>query len=92
MGKALSKDPRQRFATCREFVERLSHRGSATLITMPERSAAPRAAGTKSAPRPLPPGEEPSMESARGDSVHDGNTVVFTPPTRQQQPAPDRDR
>ncbi len=80
VGKAMSKDPHQRFGSCREFVERLAHRNTATLITQPQ----PTPAADRKRPRDT---REQASNSIAALPRHDGQTVVVAPPEVTSLPA-----
>ncbi len=72
VGKALSKDPAARFASCREFVARLAHRASATVTGLRP---------TRVAPGHDPCGHDggPAGDAADSADMHDGRTVAVDP-------------
>ena len=88
VGKALSKDPMQRFASCREFVDRLAHRGA----TMIAGGVAPApATGSPGATAGPNRGERSVFEHLAGPAdlsqAHDGRTIVVTGPEVRSLPA-----
>ncbi|MCA9215440.1 MAG: protein kinase [Planctomycetales bacterium] len=77
VGKALSKTPERRFQNCREFVDRLMHRSSATFIM----NDPPDTDATGDS-------QSKSKRSAKqqNDQVHDGCTVLIQAPEVRKLP------
>jgi hypothetical protein len=81
VGKALSKESDQRFTNCREFVDRLTNRSSARMITTVDKGPVP-------SPKPVVNGSE-SRPSANAFRPHDGHTIVVAEPEVVSLPAID---
>ncbi|NUQ65861.1 MAG: protein kinase, partial [Pirellulales bacterium] len=90
IGKALSKDPVRRFGSCREFVARLMHRGTATILTGTT-GIGPAGATGSGRPEGRPAACSRSESSAPSDShpaaIHDGQTIVVGKPEAISLPA-----
>lgn len=90
VGKALSKDPNRRFRSCCEFVDRLTHRSTGTIMTGTDRSG-PAEPGTRGASGLADPGQTAGFpwlcEGPHPAQSHDGQTIVVAKAKVRSLPA-----